>query len=203
MYTNTHTHSYTWVIYNNLIKANVSLYTSVVWCCYPFAERKCSVILDTLFHFNSKNFATGSLCSLITGYNQRTNNPSIINHKLDGHQAGQSFSMAFWNCTWLFDFKEFAGRKLLTHNWYPTMYKCGLFTASTLLNNYCTFLRNRNVTRPFLSAKGRQCHTNTSGGLNLRDRLRQSARATHNMKYADVLHVYSSTYRVTCIGVLE
>ena len=99
--------------------------------------------------------------------------------------------------------KKSAGRKQLTHNWYPIMYTCGLFTASTLLNNYCTFLRSRNVTRPFLSAKGRQRQTNTSGGLNLRDRLRQSACTTHNMKYANVLHVYSSTYRVTCIGVLE
>ena len=44
------------------------------------------MILDTL-SISIARTATGSLRSLITGYNQRINNPSVINHKLGGHQA--------------------------------------------------------------------------------------------------------------------
>ena len=68
-------------------------------------------------------------------------------------------SPAFCHRTRLFNPKEALGRTLLTHNWYLTTYTCGLFTASTLPNNYQLDIPLErksisSVTRPFLSTKG-------------------------------------------------
>ena len=115
---------------------------------------------------NSKQFATRSLHSLITGYNQRNNGQRLLT-TCTMTPSRSMLQHSFLLPPRLFNLcsKEIVDLQLVTdyvHVWF-------LFTSSTPPNNYLLHLHIpleqksiSNVTRPFLSAKGRQHQTSNT-----------------------------------------
>ena len=129
---------------------------------HTFAERKGLVTLKFLFQ-NSKNFATGSLHSLITGYNQINNGQHLLAtctmtpswSKLQHGFLPLHLAIRPWRSY---------RKDIVNSQQIPATYTCGLFTATTPPNNYLLHIPLElksvsSVTRPFLSAKGRQRQT--------------------------------------------
>ena len=132
----------------------------IVWHCPTLSQR--GRVWWQSIHFSVPNTCRKSLLTFFTNrFITREITVSVSSHMHNDTELVKASTQLSSTTLGYSTLKKVAGRTLSTCNWYLTTDTCSLFTALTLPNNYLLYIplerkSESSVTRPFLSAKGRQ-----------------------------------------------